>query len=385
MENNIYKIKESIDIYVLPKNETLVEIQFYKINTREKLTLEVSKYVCDLISKIDGKSTLQSISKSLNIHFSYDEAYEFFNFLEGRGIVTRHIHSPTDDETLNLIKRYARQINYFDDLLDNSDGLTVQKELIDKHVVIFGVGAIGSTIAIQLVRAGIKKLTLVDYKKISSSSFARHFFITDALSDGEYKVIELSKYLHRIDSKCSINCIIKKLKPESIMEDYIDNSVDLVVNTADEPYIGHTTLKIGRYLWPKEIALYVAGGFDAHLMSTGELIVKGLSPCPDCCSNTFKKALKDWKPIYPNTKLISTSNNSSDDSSMGIGIGGAGGLSSNSLFSASYAALNIINYLINNKKNISRYTKRGEYLINHGKMTWIELTNQNECGYCGSK
>ncbi|HFK3157187.1 TPA: ThiF family adenylyltransferase, partial [Citrobacter sedlakii] len=72
----------------------------------------------------------------------------------------------------------------------------------------------------------------------------------------------------------------------------------LIINTCDEPYIGHTSLKLGRYAQARAIPLYVSGGFDAHLMSSGELIFPPHTPCIDCAQNTFSKALKGWKPVY---------------------------------------------------------------------------------------
>ena len=44
MLNNKYKIKESVDVYTYPSiNFGAVNIQFYKINTREKSVIEISK------------------------------------------------------------------------------------------------------------------------------------------------------------------------------------------------------------------------------------------------------------------------------------------------------------------------------------------------------
>ena len=59
-------------------------------------------------------------------------------------------------------------------------------------------------------------------------------------------------------------------------------------------------------------------------------------------------------------------------------IGGAGSLAGCSLFSASYATISIIYYLLDIQHNINR---RGEYLINQGKFSWINLT-QDRCHVC---
>lgn len=85
---------------------------------------------------------------------------------------------------------------------------------------------------------------------------------------------------------------IKRILPSTDLKEIIPESAGFVINTADEPYIGHISIKLGRYLWGKGISMYVAGGFDAHLMSTGDFFVPGESVCVDCCSGHFTSALK---------------------------------------------------------------------------------------------
>lgn len=380
----VFKLKDSVDVYTFPGEKDSIQIQFYKINTREKFTITVDPKVSVLLANLNGISTIPEIMQKLNYSYSALDSDELFNYLESRGVIAKvSTSNPDDNPTLH---RYSRQINYFDDLLDTQPGLSTQKKLTQKNVVILGSGAIGSSIAIHLVRSGVENITLVDYKRINLGHLARHLFVTKKTIN-QYKTDALKAYLLRINPRCHIKCINNKIKPNSSTYSFIHENTDLVVNTADEPYIGHITLKIGRELWEKDIALYVAGGFDAHLMSTGELIAKGISPCADCCSNTFKQALKNWKPTYAaeNDGLATNTNDiSSKAKENSFILGGAGGLASQALFSASYAAINIINYLIDNHKSSDKFTSRGEYILNKGKMTWIQLENQGGCNVCGN-
>lgn len=381
----VFKLKDSVDVYTFPGKNNCIQIQFYKINTREKFTIKVDPKVSKLLANLDGISTIPEIMQKLNYSYNTLDSNELFNYLESRGVIIKVDTSDPDDSS--TMDRYSRQINYFDDLLDTQPGLSTQKKLTQKDVVILGTGAIGSSIAIHLVRSGVENITLVDYKRINLGHLTRHLYVTKN-TISQYKTDALKAYLLKINPRCHIKCINTKIKPNSNTFSFIHESADLVVNTADEPYIGHITLKIGRDLWEKDIAMYVAGGFDAHLMSTGELIAKGISPCADCCSNTFKQALKNWKPTYAvendslATKSICTSSKTKKNTFI---LGGAGGLASQALFSASYASINIINYLIENHKSSDKFTSRGEYILNKGKMTWIQLENQGGCDVCGNR
>lgn len=374
-----FKIKESIDVYVFNErtDSKNLKIQFYRINTREKITIETTKVSSEIVAKIDGSKTPLEIIKQLNYEISEEELKEFFQYLENEGIITENNRKITEDSPLF---RYTRQINFFQDLLPSLDPIEVQNSLSEKKITIIGCGAIGSTIAILLTRAGILNFTLVDNKRLTSSSLQRHLYAFKN-NIGEMKTDELEKYLKKINSKVHVEKHNVKIVPNSDLDLIIPQDCDLVINTADEPYIGHLTLKIGRYTWQKNIAMYVAGGFDAHLMSTGELISKGITPCADCCSNTFRKALKDWKPEYTeyNPDLIRKKQEFIDKIS-DFQVSRSGGMSSQSLFSASYSTINIINYLTKNTSSLR--TSRGEYIINHGKMTWFEMEKQDDCQYC---
>ncbi len=76
---------------------------------------------------------------------------------------------------------------------------------------------------------------------------------------------------------------------------------------------------------------YIAGGFDAHLASTGELIIPYITPCVQCHTSYFKETLKDWKPHKHSVHTTEEAR--------------LGGLASMSLFLASFASLEIIKYL----------------------------------------
>jgi molybdopterin/thiamine biosynthesis adenylyltransferase len=252
-------------------------------------------------------------------------------------------------------------------------GVDTQKKLSQKIVVIIGVGAVGGNIAILLARSGVKKFVFIDYQKLDKSDKIRHIYSNNT-NINEYKTEALKNYLKKIDNSISIECINKKLLPTTNLEEIIPYNADLVINSADEPYIGYTSIKLGRYLWNKNIAMYVAGGFDAHSMSTGEFIIPGKTACIDCYINSFTKALKDWKPIYNEYSNEEIEYENIKD----IIIGGSGSIVQNSLFSASYATMNIIFYLIG-YDNLKE--RRGEYLPNKGIFSWVNFTKE-ECEIC---
>lgn len=101
------------------------------------------------------------------------------------------------------------------------------KLLSKKHVLICGVGGVGSFVAEALARSGIGTLTIIDSDTIESSNINRQLMATKN-NIGEDKVKELKKRLEEI-SDCSI--IEKRIKIDEKFE--IENKYDYVVDCID--------------------------------------------------------------------------------------------------------------------------------------------------------
>lgn len=362
------KIKESVDIYTSDIDGGVSFVQFYFINTRRKIGIEIDSRFCKLLTKIDGKTSLADVFASCDIEVD-EEAFKVVQFLLDSKIFVRM--SGKDDTHID--SRYARQVTFLDDWIQDLDGAAAQRRIHNSQCVVFGVGAVGSSIAIQLVRSGVSKLTIVDYKKLGISSQERHpYFSIDRL--GDFKVDVLRDYLHEINKDCEISVHRDRILPNTDLSYFISDNTAIAINSADEPYIGHISIKLGRHLWARNIPLYVAGGFDAHLMSTGDFLVPGESCCVDCCSNHFSEALKDWKPSYKvHEKQVAR----------GQIIGGSGGLYPMSFFSAAHASLLIKNYLAGGNAYKNIIDKRGEFISSTGGIIWTKIIKKEGCNVCG--
>lgn len=98
--------------------------------------------------------------------------------------------------------------------------------LKQKHILICGVGGVGSFVAEALSRSGIGKLTLVDFDKIDSSNLNRQL-MTNKKNIGKIKVEELKKHLQEI-SDCEIVAINKFIDDEFKLDEEYDYVVDCI-------------------------------------------------------------------------------------------------------------------------------------------------------------
>lgn len=100
------------------------------------------------------------------------------------------------------------------------------KTLKSKHVMICGVGGVGSFVAEALARSGIGKLTLVDFDNIDSSNLNRQL-MTNKNNIGECKVEELKKHLEEI-SDCKIKTINTFIDDNFKLDKQYDYVVDCI-------------------------------------------------------------------------------------------------------------------------------------------------------------
>lgn len=361
--NDIYKVKDSVDLFL---NDNTI-LTAYFMNTRKRKSFKVNESFIKLIEQIDGEKTVDQLSQYMEVNYSIasENTLSILTALLKSGILTekvkKHILSSSDRQ------RYARQINYFSEFLSDEEAAeTAQKRLMDSQILIFGVGAVGGDIAIQLAMSGVKRITLFDYDTVQDSDIARHMYFTRK-SVGQKKVVALKEYLKKINTELEVTVIDSAMKPEDNIEKLVANHT-FVVNTLDEPYIGYTSSKISRICVKYKIPHFIAGGFDAHLASTGELIIPYVTPCADCYVTHFTESLKGWKPkkhpvMERNDQM--------------------GGLAAMSLFSSSYATMEIIKTITNIVDMKKDYKVRGELMFKDFSLNYLTVDRDPNCLVCG--
>jgi len=108
----------------------------------------------------------------------------------------------------------------------------IAKCLEDKHAFIAGAGGLGSNVALLLVRAGIGRITVVDYDVIDPSNINRQQYFYDQI--GIVKVDALKINLARISPFTNINVVNAKLSNDNF-NDIVPSDCDLIFECFDNP------------------------------------------------------------------------------------------------------------------------------------------------------
>jgi molybdopterin/thiamine biosynthesis adenylyltransferase len=192
-----------------------------------------------------------------------------------RGQDTSASHLTEED-----LVRYSRQI------LFAAFGEEGQQKLRQAHVLIAGVGGLGSPCAIYLSCAGIGKLTLVDSDAVELSNLNRQILHGEE-DIGEKKVISAARKLNKLNSTVQINPLAVRITPEGIPG--LLRGVNLVVDCLDNMetrfILNQGCVRAGMS--------FIHGGIDGMI---GEIttIIPGQTPCFACI---FPRGVEGKKPF----------------------------------------------------------------------------------------
>jgi adenylyltransferase/sulfurtransferase len=120
--------------------------------------------------------------------------------------------------------RYSRQI------LLPQFGTEGQQKLLDAHVLIIGLGGLGSPVAMYLAAAGVGELTLVDHDRVDLSNLQRQILHRHD-NIGQPKVDSAQHNLAQLNNEIHIHTVNKKLDDDALQQ--LVSQVDLVVDASD--------------------------------------------------------------------------------------------------------------------------------------------------------
>jgi len=108
--------------------------------------------------------------------------------------------------------------------------ITGQQRLVDASVAVFGLGGLGSPVALYLAAAGVGRLVLVDFDQVELSNLQRQIIhATDDL--GRLKVESARDHLLALNPEVSVETVSKVLEGDAL--DAVVGSVDLVLDCTD--------------------------------------------------------------------------------------------------------------------------------------------------------
>lgn len=340
-------------------------IEFFLTNTRQQIRIKVSsEKILDIVLQLDGKMTTDEIIKINNID---DEVKEYFiaflKYLESKGVIK-------DNEEIisKEASKYRRIINFIEDFSSNTrETQEMWKNIKKSHVIIIGLGAVGSWVSALLVQNGVKKLTLIDNDVVDITNLHRQFGFSEN-DIGLLKTDVIEKRLREFNPNIQVKKINKFLN-ESLLDDEISDTVDLIINCADKPNVDTTSLWVGEYCMKNNIPHIIGGGYNLHLSLIGQTIIPYRSACVKCFETELKKI----------NEIDTTSLRKLNIKNRKIGSFGP----MCSIISSMIAMESI--KVLTKKITPSNLNRRGEFNIYNMDIKYHNIHKNDNCIWCGDK
>lgn len=129
-------------------------------------------------------------------------------------------------------------------LLTSKEQLT---KLANSHILICGLGGVGSYAAEQLARAGIGKMTLVDGDTIHETNRNRQLPALIS-TEGAYKAVVVANRLRDINKDLDVTIIQEYIKDQrmiDILEQGYDYVIDAIDTLSPKVYLIYHTVRLG--------------------------------------------------------------------------------------------------------------------------------------------
>lgn len=340
-------------------------IDFFKSNIRESILLKMSNpNVVSILQNFDGNTNIEQICERYP-KISPIQLEKLLSYLHQEHIlIQQDISYP-----LEFIQSKIRLVNLLEDYcFSTSEVVKKITDLGNKKVMIIGLGAVGSFVAIQLAQLGVRNFIFVDKDVVDESNLHRQYYFEDQI--GELKAQMLKNEIHSIYPDCNIKIIPTFLTPTFFLDHQFSDDIDLIINCADEPNVDITSRIVSEFAMQKNIPHIVGGGYNLHLTLIGQTIIPYKTACFECFNLFLKElnnaSLKDIKKLHRENRKL-------------------GSFSPLSGIASNLAALDAFKILIGRLDKLQQTNKRIEFNVKTHNFSIMQVNRSSECKWCSNE
>ena len=154
--------------------------------------------------------------------------------------------------------------------LERLYGLEGAGRIRNAHLVVVGIGGVGSWAVEALARSGVGKLTLIDMDHVSESNINRQLHAVNA-TIGQSKILVMRDRIHSFYSECHVACVDDFVSAQNWFS-LIPHDVSAVIDACDQ-----VKAKTAMAVWARDskihfISVGAAGGKrQPHLVDVDDL------------------------------------------------------------------------------------------------------------------
>jgi len=279
------KIKDSISV-LYRRREGAYEVSFLFNVSSIILSFELNEPAFRCLHHLDGQHSIDQIASIVDIEKR--EVRRLITTLRKARILST---SPlTESRNEEIDKRFTTQLNFFAEFETRTlSRVEMQKRLQMSHVLIIGLGGIGTWVLQGLSLAGVNQFTLVDPDVVEITNLNRQCMFT--LADvGKEKVEAAANKLAQVDPRVHVSTLQRKIASKDDCVEFAQQA-NLIINCADEPSTDAMNRIVSEAGYELNLPHILCGGYDGHLSFIGPTVLPGKSACWYCYEHTLDRQL----------------------------------------------------------------------------------------------
>ncbi|CAO3586041.1 unnamed protein product [Absidia cylindrospora] len=248
------------------------------------------EYITDLLQKQDSRSkyTLTAIAASVltvSTMLTYQGIQRQRQRHKSQEILETHHH-----------QHQHMSINHHPRMLTGEQAILGElktKQLQDSFVIVVGAGGVGSWAALMLLRAGVRRLRLIDFDQVTLSSLNCHAVAT-LDNVGTPKVKTMERHFQRIDPACELDARINLFNADNA-NDLLAGNPDYIIDAIDNI---NTKIDLIRYCFDHKLKVISSMGAGAKADPSRIQITDISETLEDPLARTVRRQLKKYNIDY---------------------------------------------------------------------------------------
>ena len=183
---------------------------------------------------------------------------------------------------------------------------------VDKYYIIIGLGGVGSKVVMDLIRAGVQKMKVIDYDLVTLSSLNRHAFAKRS-DVGKFKSDLIKEYCKKARPDINIESIKKPLLKNNLEQFLLfPEKPDVIIDCIDDL---NTKADLYKFCFMKNLRIFSSMGAGAKCDPTtirfgkfneikGEILSKRLKYIVRKKMKEEIHLLKDKNNLIPNFECV---------------------------------------------------------------------------------
>lgn len=290
MENKTFVLRDTISLFFKRSGRSKYVLSFLFQNSRILVSFEVNALTFDCVKLFDGEHTTGEIARRTRV--STHELTQLIRYLASERLIEE---KGEEDKDMENGGRYCRQSNFFASFETyNLKRDVLQRRIENAHIVVLGVGGIGSWVVESLARCGVGSMTIIDPDIVEITNLPRCALFTES-DIGKIKVEVARDRVTLINKKVRVIPIRRFIDSVGALAPFV-RDVTLLINCSDHPDIAITNDIVSRLCFKYRIPHILCGGYDGHLSFVGQTVVPFVTSCWRCYveGGVYEKKLKGF-------------------------------------------------------------------------------------------